>query len=107
MPYIQKGDVIDYTNPGPQPLAYNDVVNLTTRIGIAGENISVGATGSVHVVGVYELPAINNAAFAVGEQLYWDPVAGVLTNVAQNNVPAGWATEPKALADTTARVKID
>jgi predicted RecA/RadA family phage recombinase len=107
MPYIQRGETIDYTNPGPQPLAYNDVVNLTTRIGIAGENISVGATGSAHVVGVYELPAINNAAFAVGEQLYWDPVAGVLTNVAQNNVPAGWATEPKALADTTARVKID
>lgn len=107
MPYIQKGDVIDYTNPGPVPILYGSVVNLTNRIGIAGEDIAVGATGSIHVVGVFELPAVNNAAFNVGDQLYWDPVAGVLTDAAQGNIPAGWATEPKALAGTTARVKID
>lgn len=107
MSYIQRGETIDYTNPGPAPIAYGDVVGLTNRIGIAGENIAVGATGSVHVVGVYELPAVNNAAFTIGQQLYWDPVANVLTNVDQNNIPAGWATEPKAQAATTARVKID
>lgn len=107
MPYIQRGETIDYTNLGQVPIAYGGVVVLTNRIGVAGEDISVGATGSVHVVGVFELPAVDTAAFAVGEQLYWAPVPGVLTNVAQNNVPAGWATEPKQLADTTARVKID
>jgi len=73
---------------------------------VTGETIEVGATGSVHVSGVFELPAINTAAFAVGDDLYWDPNAGVLTNVAENNVPAGWATEPKAETETTARVKI-
>lgn len=104
--FIQKGDTIDYTNPGLAPIQYGSVVNLTTRIGVAGENIAVGATGSLHVAGVFELPAVNNAAFTVGQQLYWDPVAQVLTDVAQNNIPAGWATEPKAQAATTARVKI-
>lgn len=106
MPYIQKGETIDFTNPGPLPIAYGSVVNLSTRIGIAGETIVVGATGSVHVTGVWELPAINNAAFAVGATLYWDSVAGVVTNVAVGNIPAGWATEPKLLADTTARVRL-
>ncbi|MCR4442150.1 MAG: DUF2190 family protein [Peptococcaceae bacterium] len=105
MPYIQKGDTIDYLNGGAA-LAYGDVVNLTTRIGVAGEAIAAGATGSVHVAGVFELPAINNTAFAVGDALYWDPNARVITNVQAGNVPAGWATEPKALAGTTARVKI-
>jgi predicted RecA/RadA family phage recombinase len=105
MPYIQKGETIDYLNLGAQIL-YNAVVNLVTRIGIAGETIAVGATGPVHVAGVFELPAINNAPFAVGDTLYWDPVAGNLTNVALNNVPAGWATEPKLLAGTTARVRL-
>jgi len=104
--FFQKGDVIDYTNPGPTPIQYGDVVNLTTRIGVAGENIAVGATGSLHVAGVFELPAVNNTAFTVGQQLYWDPVAQNLTDVAQNNISAGWATEPKAQAVTTARVKI-
>jgi len=106
MPFVQKGDTIDYTNPGPAPIQYNDVVPLTTRIGIAGENIAVGATGSLHVTGVWELPAVNNVAFTVGQQLYWDPVAQVLTDAAQNNILAGWATEPKAQAATTAKVKI-
>jgi len=107
MPYIQKGATIDYTNTGLVAIAYNAVVNLTTRIGIAGETIAVGATGSVHVEGVHELPAINNAAFAVGDALYWDPVALNITNVQAGNIPAGWATEPKLLAGTTARLKIN
>ncbi|MGI5839291.1 MAG: DUF2190 family protein [bacterium] len=105
--FIQKGDTIDYLNPGPLPIAYDSVVNLSTRIGIAGETIAAGATGAVHVTGVYELPAINNAPFAVGATLYWDPVVGNLTNVGPGNIPAGWATEPKLLAAATARVRLN
>jgi predicted RecA/RadA family phage recombinase len=104
--YIQKGETIDYTNGGASAIGYGDVIPLVTRIGMAGEDIAVGATGSVKTTGIYELPAVNNAAFAVGDQLYWDAAAGNLTNVSAGNTPAGWATEPKALAGTTARVKI-
>lgn len=104
--FIQDGNTIDYTNLGA-PLAYNDVVNLTTRIGIAGEAIATGATGSVHTTGVYELPAIAGVAFNVGDTLYWDPVAGNLTNVAVGTIPAGWVTEPKLQAGTTARVRLN
>ncbi len=107
MLYIQEGKTIDYTNAGAAAIAYGDVVGLTNRIGIAGENIAVGATGSVHVTGVYEFPAINTAAFGVGDKLYYDTAAGKITNVETGNIPAGWATEPKLLAGTTARVKID
>lgn len=103
--YIQKGETIDYINPGAA-IAYGAVVNLGSRIGIAGEAIAVGATGSVHVTGVFELDAINNAAFAVGDTLYWDPVALNLTNVAVGNIPAGWATETKLLASAVARVRL-
>lgn len=106
--FVHEGKTIDYLNPGPQPIPYNTVVNLGgNRIGVAGETIAVGVTGSVHVSGVFELPAINNVAFNVGDELYWDPIAGVITNVDQNNVPAGWAVEPKAAAETTVRIKID
>ena len=107
MRYIQKGETIDFTNLGPLPILYDSVVNLGSRIAIAGETIAVGATGSLHVTGVFELPAINNAAFAVGDTLYWDPIALNLTNVGVNNIPAGWAAEPKLLAGATARVKLN
>lgn len=106
MPYIQKGDTIDFLNPTPLPIPYNSVVLLTSRIGIAGETIAPFAVGSVHVTGVFELPAINNAAFAVGDTLYWDPIATLITNVAAGNIPAGWATEPKLLAGAVARVRL-
>jgi predicted RecA/RadA family phage recombinase len=105
MPFIQKGETIDYINPGAA-IAYGDVVNLGSRIGIAGEAIAVGATGSIHTTGVFELDAINNAGFAVGDTLYWDPVALNLTNVAVGNIPAGWATETKLLAAAVARVRL-
>lgn len=103
--HIQKGETIDYLNPGAA-IIYGAVVNLTSRIAIAGEAIATGAIGSIHVTGVFQLPAINNAPFAVGDTLYWDPVALNLTNVAVGNIPAGWATETKLLAGAVARVRL-
>ncbi len=105
--FIQKGKTIDYKNASEAEIGYNDVIPATTRICIAGENIAVGATGSVHTDGIYELPAVNDAAFAVGDKLFWDSTAGKLCKVELNNTPAGWCTEPKALAGTLAKVKID
>lgn len=104
--FIQKGETIDFKNSGASEIAYNDVVNLTTRIGIAGETIAVGATGSLNVEGVYELPADGAAAFAVGDALYWDPANNILTKTSAEMVPAGWCVEPKTAAAVTGRVKI-
>ncbi len=104
--YIHKGDIIDYVNGGASAIEYNEVIPLVTRIGIAAEKISVGATGAVRAVGVFELPSVNNAAFSVGDQLYWDAAAGNLTKTSSGNTPAGWATESKLTAGTTARIKI-
>lgn len=102
---VQIGATIDYTNAGLVAIPYGQVVNLTTRIGVAGENIAVGATGSLHVTGVWEERCIA-AAFAVGAALYWDPVALVITNVQAGNIPAGWCIETKPLNTLVAKVKI-
>lgn len=104
--YIQKGEIIDYINGGASDIAYGDVVPMVSRIGIAAENIPVGATGGVRTEGVYELPAVNDTAFNVGDQLYWDSIAGKLTKVSASNTPAGWCVEAKAADGTTVKVKI-
>jgi predicted RecA/RadA family phage recombinase len=104
--YIHKGDTLDYINSSEADIAYGDVVVIGSRVGIAGENIAVDATGSLKVVGVFELPAVNDTAFAVGDALYWDATAGKLTKTAEGNTAAGYATEAKAQTGTTARVKI-
>jgi len=104
--YVQDGKVIDYTNGGAAAIAYGAVVALTNCIGIAGEAIAVGATGSLHLEGVFELAAVNDTAFAVGDRLFWDAAASKLTKVSAGNTPAGICVEAKLQAGTTAMVKL-
>ncbi|TZE81996.1 DUF2190 family protein [Calorimonas adulescens] len=104
--YIQKGYIIDFTNSTGTDIAYGDVVPIGARIGIAAEDIAKDATGSLNVSGVFELPADNTAAFAVGDEVYWDDAGSKLTKTA-GAIKAGWVIEPKAQAGTTAKVKID
>ncbi len=106
MEYVQKGDIIDYTNTGETAIAYHDVVPLTSCIGIALEPIAAGDTGSVALKGVWTGAAVNNAPFSVGDVLFWDATAGKLTKVSTNNTPAGICAASKLLAGTTASVEI-
>lgn len=104
---VSKGEVIAYKNAGATDIAYLDVVSLTNRIGIAADKIAAGATGSLEVVGVFELPAVNNAAFSAGDKLYWDATNGKLTKTATDMIPAGWCVADKAETATLAQVKLD
>lgn len=104
--FIHKGKILDYTNNTAAAIAYGDVVLIGGRIGIAMEDITIGVTGSLSVEGVYELPADNTAAFAVGDAVYWDNAANQLTKTA-GTYKAGYVTEVKAQADAIARVKIN
>lgn len=104
--YIQKGDTIDYTNSGNAAIAYGDVIPATNCVLIAAENIAVGATGGADAVGVFELAAVNNAAFAVGDKLYWDATNKVLTKTSAGNTPAGICVATKAQTSATGKVKL-
>lgn len=108
--YWQRGETIDYTPT--DDLANGDVVNLATRIGVAGDDIAAGETGAVHVVGVFEMPKATGTV-TVGQALYWDAAAENITTVAStgsdpvvNNVPAGWAVAAAGSSDTTVLVKL-
>ena len=103
--YIQNGETIDYKNTGSTKIAYGDVVSLTTRIGVAGEDIAAGATGSLPVTGVFELPATTSVAFSVGDTLYWNTTSKTLTKT-NTDIPAGWCVEAKATSRATGKVKI-
>ncbi|MCC5467630.1 DUF2190 family protein [Pelosinus baikalensis] len=103
--YVQKGEILDFNNTGDTDIDYNEVVSLTNRIGIAKESITIGSTGSVAVVGVYELPADTTAAFVTGEPLYWDETNAKVVKT-PGDIVAGWAFSNKATAGTNALVKI-
>lgn len=104
--YWQRGETIDYTATGD--LANGDVVNLATRIGVAGDDIAAGETGAVHVVGVFEMPKATDAV-TVGQALYWDAAAEKITTTAGGssaNTPAGWAVAAAGSSDATVLVKL-
>jgi predicted RecA/RadA family phage recombinase len=103
--YVQAGKIINYTNLSVSDIAYGDVVVLSGRIGVASCPIPVGATGTVALEEVYEMPAETTAAFAVGQKLYWDSTNKRLTATA-GDVYAGIATEVKAAAGSVATVKM-
>lgn len=109
MSFVQDGERLDFTNGTGANIAYNDVVTVATvtdKIFIAAEDILDGATGTVHTVGVFELPADNTQAFIFGEQLYWDATNKKLTRTATSNTKAGYAAALKTQTSTTGRVKI-
>lgn len=102
--YVQRGESIDFKNTGASDIKANDVVELGTRIGVAGCDIPVGVTGSVNVIGVFDVPAVTTEAFTVGQQVYWNDTA--LTSDSTGATPAGWIVEAKLLAGSRAKVKI-
>lgn len=101
--FYQIGDVIDYT--AAEALSFGDVVDLSTRIGVAGADIAKDAAGPVQVTGVYRIPKASGAV-TVGQALYWDKSAKNLTTTADSNTPAGWAVAPAASGDPDVLVKI-
>lgn len=82
---------------------FGDSIGIAQTDGLAGENISVDT------VGVYEFPAANADAIAVGDVLYWDDTNKVVTTSSNTgaNVRAGvsWGTKA-ATTDGTVGVKI-
>lgn len=104
--YWQRGETIDYTTT--EALANGDVVDLATRIGVAGDDIPAKGTGAVHVVGVFEIPKATGAV-TVGQALYWNKTAKNITTAAGSspaNTPAGWAVAAAAANDSTVLVKL-
>ena len=101
--YLQRGETIDFTNNTGAAIAANDIVVLTNRIGVAATEIPLGAVGTVHVSGVFALPADNATAFTVGQNVYYATDKVVATS---GDVVAGFVIEPKSTAGTVVKVKI-
>lgn len=102
--YVQRGETIDFINNTSAVIEAGDVVTLGTRIGIAATDIPVGVTGTINIIGVFDIPADNTAAFTVGQAVYFKD--GKLTGTDTGAIYAGWVVEPKATAATKARIKI-
>lgn len=104
--YIFKGETIDYTNPSTtKAIEAGDIVNLTSRIGVAATDIPASGLGSLNIVGVFALPKTASLAISLGEAVYFNASSGAVTKT-NTDVPCGFAVAAAAASDATVLVKI-
>lgn len=105
--FINEGHRMPYTNGTSAVIASGDVVVLNSdRCAISLNDIAISGQGVLAMEGVYERPAVNNAAFDVGDKLYWDATAGKLTKTSTDNSYAGICWEAKTTTATTAKFRL-
>jgi len=69
--YVQAGDVVNFTTAGA--VASGAVVKMANTLGVALASASgSGVVIPVAIEGVFTVPKVSAAVFAVGEKLIWD-----------------------------------
>lgn len=102
--YWQKGETLDYTPE--EAVSFGSVVNLTTRIGIAAEDIPANTKGSVQMEGVFALTKAPGESIALGAAVYYVAESDHITATQGANVPAGYAVQKTETEETTVLVKL-
>ena len=92
--YWQRGETLDYT--AEEAVVNGQVVSLGNRIGVAGNDIAEGATGALHVTGVYIMDKKASEKITMGAPVYYE----------KGNVPAGYAAATAEASDATVLVNI-
>ena len=103
--YKHPGEVMDWENATGSDVSVGDVISLGTFCGVASVDIADGETGSVLLSGVFEVAAVNNAAFTQGDLIYFDTSAKKATKDTSKAF-LGVAMRDKETEGTTAYVKI-
>ena len=101
--YWQRGESLDYVNGTTAVIEANTIIDLGTRIGVAGTSINPGEKGSLHVTGVYEIAKTGPEDIAMGAAVYFDGTG--ITN-ATGGTLAGYAAETSAAGASVILVKL-
>lgn len=101
--YWQRGESLDYVNSGDSVIEANTIIDLGTRIAVAGTSINPGEKGSINVTGVYRMNKKDEAEISFGTAVYFEENGITATS---GNTPAGYAAEQSAAGAETILVKL-
>jgi predicted RecA/RadA family phage recombinase len=102
--FVHEGCSVDYTPGGD--VAAGDVVVQGDLVGVTKVEIKAGKLGALSVDGVFDFAKNTGVAYTVGQLLYWDDTANVVTTTATGNKLIGKVVRAAASADTTVRVRL-
>lgn len=109
--YLQRGEVLDYTNATTDTIEAGSVIAIGNHIGVAGTDIEPNAVGSVHMVGCFEIAKTSaSEEIAQGAPVYFDGTG--ITGTAPSGEGAitsaiGYAAAPSTASDTNVLVKLN
>lgn len=101
--YVQRGEAIDYKNSTEAVIPASTVVIFGKHIGVTGNDIAPGETGSLHMIGIFRIPKKASVALAAGDDIVFTDADGV--DKATTTV-MGYAVEAATAEDATALVRI-
>lgn len=102
--YLQRGESLDYLNSTSEAIAAGTIISLVSRIGVAGTTIEPGELGSIHMMGVFEVPKTDIAEIPMGTLVYFDGTG--IKKTATGTIPAGYAAADAAAADKTVSIAL-
>lgn len=102
--FIQKGDVLTFT--APYAVTSGAPFKVGALVAIAVTTAAAGAAVEGKLEGVFSLPKVSPQVWAVGDKIYWDDAAQLMTNVTGGTL-VGAATESAINASTTGTVYLD
>jgi predicted RecA/RadA family phage recombinase len=113
--YVAPGDTIPWTNSTGASVASGQLVKAGHIAAVALTTIANGATGTVAIEGIFDVPKVSAAVFVIGEKLLLDVSANgglgafddsAATPASGDLMGAAIAVNPGLNTQTTCRVKL-
>lgn len=103
--HVQPGNTL--TLPAPADVLAGDGVIVGSIFGIANGDALSGDPVDLDVVGVFDLPKVSALAIAIGDKVYWDSTAKLVTKTASGNTLIGVATTAAANPSASVSVRLN
>lgn len=102
--FVQHG--VNLTLPAPADVLSGDVVIVGSLLGIAAGTAASGADLDIVTEGVFSLPKVSALAIAIGDTVYWDSTAKLVTKTSSGNTKLGVAVTAAANPSGSVNVKL-
>ncbi|KAA0677779.1 DUF2190 family protein [Roseomonas genomospecies 6] len=103
--FIQAGTVVSVT--APATVTSGSLVKVGALFGVAVTDAASGAAVEISTEGVYTLPKVTTDTIAIGDKLYWDDTAKLVTKTATNNTLIGVALSVGGNPSATVNVRLN
>lgn len=103
--FVQPGNSINAVAPSGGVVSGIPVI-IGSLPGIPGTTALEGGEFELHLVGVYDIDKATGAAWAVGDKIYWDPIAKKGTKTTTDNTLFAVAVAAAISGATTGRIRL-